>query len=150
MLCSVASLFLISTVCPTRAPCTRGWYTQPCCSMTAEAGDAAACGNEPLTLTNTLISAPSAALTTVCCTTRFPALILRQLGSAPILITAFGGGVPVSFTCPSIVPPDCAETLRSGPAARVAITVPIIGSHTRFMTNLQAAAFGCALSSTDR
>src|ERR1700681_3506039 len=107
--------------------------------MTA-AGDAPACGNEPLTLTNTFISPPSEALTTVCSTTRLPALILRQLGSAPILITAFGGGVPVSFTWPSIVPLDCAETVRCGQAARVTITLPIIGSHIRFMTNLQAAA----------
>src|ERR1700687_2790860 len=117
--------------------------------MTA-AGDAPACGNEPLTLTNTSISPPSGALTTVCSTTRLPALILRQLGSAPILITAFGGGVPVSFTCPPIVPLDCAETVRCGPAARGTITLPTMRSHMLFMTNLLSAAVGCALSGTDR
>src|SRR5262245_38992650 len=67
--------------------------------------------NDPRRWTKTLARPPSAARRTASWATRWPALMARQLGSAPIGMRRFGGGTAVSLTRPSIVPaPCCAGT----------------------------------------
>src|SRR5215213_9563857 len=101
MLCSVSSLFTMSSDWPTWIPNTRGVYEQPFWSRTTGLDGT---GNFRLpkpsfTYTNTF-SSPLLSETTNTGVVAAPSFM--QYGSEPMLIGGFGGGVPCSVTTPVI------------------------------------------------